>query len=117
MLPDLRGLSAREALRTLAKLGLTPRLQGKGVVVEQNPPAGAPLERGMTCTLTLDRDLLATSARIGDAAVTAVEAFDTLRAITVDTQVADLPSDSKVSAVAYDSRRVVDGPCSSRSRV
>ena len=56
VLPDLRGLSAREALRTLAKLGLTPRLLGKGVVVEQNPPAGAPLERGMTCTLTLDRD-------------------------------------------------------------
>ena len=56
VLPDLRGLSAREALRTLAKLGLTPRMHGKGVVVEQNPPAGAPLERGMTCTLTLDRD-------------------------------------------------------------
>ena len=56
VLPDLRGLSAREALRTLARLGLTPRLQGKGVVVEQNPPAGAPLERGMTCTLTLARD-------------------------------------------------------------
>ena len=56
VLPDLRGLSAREALRTLAKLGLTPRMHGKGVVVEQKPPAGAPLERGMTCTLTLDRD-------------------------------------------------------------
>ncbi len=66
VLPDLRGLSAREALRTLAKLGLTPRLQGKGVVVEQNPPAGAPLERGMTCTLTLERDL----ARLLPASVT-----------------------------------------------
>jgi cell division protein FtsI (penicillin-binding protein 3) len=55
VLPDLRGLSAREALRTIAKLGLTARLEGKGVVVEQNPAAGAPLERGMTCTLTLDR--------------------------------------------------------------
>jgi beta-lactam-binding protein with PASTA domain len=40
----------------LAKLGVTPRLHGKGIVVEQNPPAGSPLERGMTCTLTLDRD-------------------------------------------------------------
>jgi len=56
VVPDLRGLSAREALRMLARLGLTPRVEGKGVVIEQNPPAGAPLERGMTCTLTLDRD-------------------------------------------------------------
>jgi cell division protein FtsI (penicillin-binding protein 3) len=56
LIPDLRGLSARDALRTLAKLGLSARVQGKGVVVEQTPLPGSPLERGITCDLVLDRD-------------------------------------------------------------
>jgi cell division protein FtsI/penicillin-binding protein 2 len=57
-LPDLRGMGAREALRELARLGLTARLQGAGVVVDQDPPAGSPLEPGATCTLVLDRRVL-----------------------------------------------------------
>jgi cell division protein FtsI (penicillin-binding protein 3) len=56
LLPDLRGLSARDALRTLAKLGVSARMQGKGLVVEQTPAPGTALERGITCTLVLDRD-------------------------------------------------------------
>ena len=43
-------MSAREALRELTRLGLTARMQGAGVVVQQHPPAGAPLEPGATCT-------------------------------------------------------------------
>jgi cell division protein FtsI (penicillin-binding protein 3) len=54
-LPDLTGLSARVALRELARLGLSARMQGTGVVVHQDPPAGAPLEPGATCTLVLNR--------------------------------------------------------------
>jgi len=54
-LPDLSGLGARDALRELARLGLTARIQGAGVVVRQDPPAGAPLEPGGICTLVLDR--------------------------------------------------------------
>jgi cell division protein FtsI (penicillin-binding protein 3) len=54
-LPDLRGMSAREALRELARLGLTARMQGTGVVVDQDPVAGSPLEPGATCTLVLNR--------------------------------------------------------------
>ena len=54
-LPDLRGMSAREALRELARLGLTARMEGDGVVVEQNPPAGSPFEPGASCTLVLNR--------------------------------------------------------------
>jgi cell division protein FtsI (penicillin-binding protein 3) len=54
-LPDLRGMSAREALRELARLGLTARMEGTGVVVDQNPAAGSPLEPGATCTLVLNR--------------------------------------------------------------
>jgi membrane peptidoglycan carboxypeptidase len=56
-LPDLSGLSARDAVRELARLGLTARVQGTGVVVDQHPPAGSPLEPGGTCTLVLQRRL------------------------------------------------------------
>jgi cell division protein FtsI (penicillin-binding protein 3) len=54
-LPDLTGLSAREALRELARLGLSARMQGAGVVVQQDPPAGSALEPGGTCILILNR--------------------------------------------------------------
>ena len=53
--PDLRGMSAREAVRELARLGLTARMEGVGVVVDQDPDPGAPLEPGATCTLVLNR--------------------------------------------------------------
>jgi beta-lactam-binding protein with PASTA domain len=54
-MPDLRGLSAREALRTLAQIGLTAHVTGDGFVIDQRPEAGATLERGDTCTLKLQR--------------------------------------------------------------
>ncbi len=57
LVPDLRGMSAREALRTLAGLGLGARISGTGVVIEQTPEAGTPLERGVTGTLVLAREL------------------------------------------------------------
>ena len=57
--PDLRGLGARDALRVLARLGMTASLQGGGVVVEQDPAAGSPIERGAAATLTLDRHVSA----------------------------------------------------------
>jgi cell division protein FtsI (penicillin-binding protein 3) len=64
-LPDLRGMGAREAVRELARLGMSARMQGTGVVVDQNPPAGAPLEAGATCTLVLSR-VLPRPAAAGD---------------------------------------------------
>ena len=54
-LPDLRGMSAREAIRELARLGLTARVQGRGVVIDQLPTAGSPVEPGTTSTLVLGR--------------------------------------------------------------
>ena len=54
-LPDLRGMSAREALRELARVGLTAKMQGTGVVVEQDPAAGSSFEPGASCTLVLNR--------------------------------------------------------------
>jgi membrane peptidoglycan carboxypeptidase len=58
--PDLRGLSARDALRTLAQLGMTARLNGTGIVVRQLPQAGAPVDRETSATLWLQRQLAAT---------------------------------------------------------
>jgi beta-lactam-binding protein with PASTA domain len=54
-LPDLTGMSAREALRELARLGLTARMEGAGVVIDQMPAAGSPIEPGGSCTLVLNR--------------------------------------------------------------
>jgi cell division protein FtsI (penicillin-binding protein 3) len=56
LVPDLRGLSARDALRMLAALGMTARLDGAGVVVEQDPLPGSPIERGTQARLRLGRD-------------------------------------------------------------
>jgi cell division protein FtsI (penicillin-binding protein 3) len=53
--PDLRGLSARDAVRTLARIGVTAQLNGAGVVVAQRPEPGTTIERGTSGTLWLDR--------------------------------------------------------------
>jgi cell division protein FtsI (penicillin-binding protein 3) len=65
VVPDLRGSSARDAVRALAQLGLTARVHGRGVVVEQRPEPGSPLERGVTCTLILDRDSVRIAGALG----------------------------------------------------
>jgi membrane peptidoglycan carboxypeptidase len=54
-MPDLYGLSARDALRTLTRVGLTARIAGNGVVIEQSPEAGTLLAPGEACTLRLGR--------------------------------------------------------------
>ena len=54
-MPDLTGLSGRDAIRTLMQVGLTPRLDGDGFVIDQSPRAGAVLTRGDTCVLKLGR--------------------------------------------------------------
>jgi cell division protein FtsI (penicillin-binding protein 3) len=53
--PDLHGMSAREAVRKLVRLGMNARVSGDGFVVSQDPAAGAPLEPGLVCRLVLDR--------------------------------------------------------------
>jgi hypothetical protein len=53
--PDLRGMSAREAVRALARLGLTARMHGTGVVIEQRPEPGAVIDGRTACELWLDR--------------------------------------------------------------
>jgi cell division protein FtsI (penicillin-binding protein 3) len=53
--PDVRGLSAREAVRKLVRIGLNARVSGNGFVVSQQPEPGSPLEDGGLCTLVLSR--------------------------------------------------------------
>jgi cell division protein FtsI (penicillin-binding protein 3) len=56
VVPDLRGLSARAAARTLVRLGLVPRMTGSGFVADQRPAAGAPVDTGTSVDLRLDRE-------------------------------------------------------------
>ena len=53
--PDLVGMSARDAVRLLARLGLTARLHGAGQVLDQRPAGGTPMDSGLTATLWLGR--------------------------------------------------------------
>jgi len=54
--PDLRGLSAREALQVLVKLGLkAPHISGDGLVVSQKPAPGSALVPGSDTRLVLSR--------------------------------------------------------------
>jgi cell division protein FtsI (penicillin-binding protein 3) len=54
--PDVRGLSARDAIRALARVGLTARVHGTGAVAEQRPEPGSPLEGRGACELWLGRE-------------------------------------------------------------
>jgi cell division protein FtsI (penicillin-binding protein 3) len=62
VMPDLRGLSARDAVRKLTLVGVTARLDGDGIVVEQEPAAGSPLVAGDLCVLRLGRRSIAATA-------------------------------------------------------
>jgi hypothetical protein len=54
-MPDLRGLSARDATRALTRIGMSALLNGSGFVLEQSPAAGSVLIPGAACTLKLGR--------------------------------------------------------------
>ena len=56
VMPDLHGLSARAAVRVLAKAGMSVRVAGSGVVTAQDPMAGSALEQGTSVRLWLDRE-------------------------------------------------------------
>ena len=54
-MPELRGLSAREAATLAARQGLIVELKGSGRVVAQSPAPGTELEAVTTCVLSLSR--------------------------------------------------------------
>ncbi len=55
LMPELTGLSAREAVLRLANLGLDTRVTGNGWVASQDPPAGTPLHQAQHAALRLRR--------------------------------------------------------------
>jgi cell division protein FtsI (penicillin-binding protein 3) len=55
VMPDLRGLGAREALRTLTRLGLTARITGRGLVTEHTPLPGMTFAIGDVSIVKLGR--------------------------------------------------------------
>ena len=54
-MPDVRGLSARDAIKLLVNAGVEPRLSGNGVVKLQSPAAGTVIRPGQVCDLVLIR--------------------------------------------------------------
>jgi cell division protein FtsI (penicillin-binding protein 3) len=59
LMPDVRGLGARDALRLLSAAGLEVRLSGAGTVVSQTPEPGVPIDAGMRSALELRRAIQA----------------------------------------------------------
>jgi len=55
VVPDLTGMSARDALAALARLGLSTRLHGGGVVASQRPEAGVPIDTNVVASVWLSR--------------------------------------------------------------
>lgn len=52
-MPDIRGMSLRKALHTVAELGMKPKFQGSGRVVWQNPKPGDVVRPNSTCAIGL----------------------------------------------------------------
>jgi beta-lactam-binding protein with PASTA domain len=59
-MPDLRGLTLRDAVRLTTTLGLSLTTDGDGVVVSQSPAAGEFLAESGRCALQLRRTLKTT---------------------------------------------------------
>jgi membrane peptidoglycan carboxypeptidase len=55
--PDVRGMSARDAIRKLVKTGMSARASGDGFVVSQTPEPGSPIDGDALCRLVLERRL------------------------------------------------------------
>ncbi len=57
VVPDVHGMSARAAVKTLAAAYLEPSLDGSGKAVRQNPPPGSAVQRGSRVAVKLESRL------------------------------------------------------------
>jgi len=53
IMPDLKGMGARDAVYLVESMGLHSRIKGRGKVVEQSIAYGQNIRQGMVCQLTL----------------------------------------------------------------
>jgi cell division protein FtsI (penicillin-binding protein 3) len=65
VVPDVRGLSAREALGLLARSGVAVRLNGSGFVARQSLAPGTRVEPGRPCVLSLTREPVVVTEETG----------------------------------------------------
>jgi hypothetical protein len=63
-MPDVVGLSTREALRRLSPCQVRARIEGVGRVVRQMPAAGTPLGKRAECRLWCEPQPVAESGRV-----------------------------------------------------
>jgi cell division protein FtsI/penicillin-binding protein 2 len=81
-MPDLVGLTVREAMQEMSKRQVTPQILGHGMVVEQAPPAGAPLSAAvpvLRCRTTRPGELAMWLGQRGAARASAAPATGTAR--------------------------------------
>lgn len=55
LVPDVVGMSGRDALVVLSRLGHKVRMRGTGLVIDQRPAAGMPIQPGATTHIRLGR--------------------------------------------------------------
>jgi cell division protein FtsI (penicillin-binding protein 3) len=55
VMPDVRGMSGRDAVQLMADIGVDVRLRGTGIVVDQNPAPGTPVDDVSATVLWLER--------------------------------------------------------------
>lgn len=65
LLPDVRGMSARDAIEALHEFGVDVRIAGDGSVVAQTPPPGEPVAPGGWIALQLSREAAGAASRAG----------------------------------------------------
>ena len=97
-MPDLHGLTKRQARERLQRLGVPLDAQGAGWVVEQSPPPGASLEDVTVCSLTFKSksDMLAAGAPADQSPAAAAPApEDPLTQIPNDPQEKNADADKK----------------------
>ena len=55
-MPDLRGMTLKEALVFLKKVGVVPQIEGQGLVQDQVPKAGSPIVNPRAIELKLAKE-------------------------------------------------------------
>ena len=54
VMPDLKGLTIRRAVKILNGTGMKCHVQGSGLAVSQDPPPGAPLKSDTFCVVKFE---------------------------------------------------------------